>query len=243
MFKAEPLKRKANYYKIKEGSFRVTSHADDPAAIRRDYRNPKTGEDGVAYERAYKALYGHITDVFFSENALPDGTVLRSVNISLGEDEDGVAQVITIPTNSRYTSDFLKKLPAVNLDEEVRLMPYDFEPKEGPRQVGISICQLDPTSGEYTFKVYDYFVKVEEVNGEKKYTNLHGFPEPTEEDKEDWPFYFTKVNKFLIKYAQEHVLPKFGARQKPQNDRMEEAMDEILGGETKDNINPDDVPF
>jgi len=33
--------------------------------------------------------------------------------------------------------------------------------------------------------------------------------EATDEDKSDWPFYYKKVNKFLIKYAQVNILTKF----------------------------------
>ena len=209
-FKAEPMKKRAVYYSIKDATFRIPSNQDDAEAVRREYKNPKTGEEGVAYERAFKALYGTITDISFHENSLKDGTVLRSINISLGEDDDGVSQIISVPVDSRYTSDFLKRLPAIDLSREVRLMPYDFE-KDGPRQVGISVYHRNTETDEYTEKVdNNFFTKVEEKDGKKVYTNLHGFPEPTEEDASDWAFYFKKVNKFLVSYAKQNVCPKFG---------------------------------
>lgn len=206
-FRAEPLKKKSNYYTIKDGSFRLPSHKDDPEVRPREYTNPKTGESGVAYEKGFKALYGVITDISFRENTLKDGTTLRSLNISLGEDEQGTEQVISLPIDSRYSSDFLKKLPAINLEQEVRLMPYDFE-DQGPRQVGISVCHRNPDTDQFDVKVKDYFLEVVEKNGKKEYLNLFGFPKATEEDAHDWPFYFKKVNKFLINYATKNVLPK-----------------------------------
>lgn len=209
MFKAEPLKKKANYYSIKEATFRLPSDKEDIEAVRREYTNPKTKEEGVAYERAYKALYGVITGVSFNENSLKDGTVLRSINIELGDNEDGVAQIVSIPVDSRYTTDFLKRLPSIDLKREVRLMPYDFE-KDGPRQVGVSVYHANIDTGEFTDKIdNNFFTKVEEKDGKKVYTNLHGFPEPTEEDSSDWPFYFKKVSKFLVSYAKAQIIPKF----------------------------------
>lgn len=209
-FHAEPLKKKGVYYSIKDATFRLPSDKEDTEAIRREYTNPKTSEEGVAYERAFKFLVGVITDIVFSENSLKDGTVLRSLNITLGEDENGLSQIISIPVDGRYATDFLKRLPKIDLTKEVRLTPYDFE-KDGPRRVGISVAQRDDADN-FTLTVDgDYFTKMEEVNGEKKYTNLHGFPEATEEDASDWAFYFKGVNKFLVKYTKENIIPKLEA--------------------------------
>ena len=238
-FRTEPMKKKSNYYSIKDGNFRLTTDKEDPEAVRREYTNPKTGETGVAYEREFKSLFGVIREVTFHENTLKDGTVLRSIHIGLGEDENGVAQIISLAIDSRFTSDFLKRLPAIDLKREVRLAPYDFEPKEGPRQVGISITHSNDNE-HFTEKVQNFFLK-EEIKKDKKgnekktYKTLHGFPEPTDEDKQDWPFYFKKVSKFLIKYAQENVCQqlnetRFGADvSKPQDENGDpEAIDKAL---------------
>lgn len=238
VFGAEPVEKKATYYTIKEATFRVKTHKDDPEAQARTYTNPKTKQDGVAYERVFKALFGRIEDIKFTENSLDDGTVLRSININLGDSEDGTANIISMPIDSRYTADFLKRLPKIDLTKEVRLMPYDIE-DNGPRKVGISITQRDDNE-QFTIKIpADFFTKVEEKNGEKIYTNLHGFPEATEEDASDWPFYFKKVEKFLINYTKENILPKFQKDSKP-TDRMLEALEEIF---PEGSINPDSIPF
>lgn len=243
-FRAEPLKKKANYYSIKEATFRLPSDKDDVEAVRREYTNPKTKEEGVVYERAFKALYGHITGVSFNENTLKDGTVLRSINIELGEDEDGVAQIVSIPTDSRYTTDFLKRLPSIDLSREVRLMPYDFE-KDGPRQVGVSVYHLNPDTNEFTEKVdNNFFTKVEEKEGKKIYTNLYGFPEPTEDDSSDWPFYFKKVSKFLINYTKDKIIPKLGSpihRTPKTYEEQERIKEEYEPGVNEPD--PSDVPF
>lgn len=246
MFRSEPLEKKATYYAIKDVSFRLKTTKDDPEAVARPFTNPKTKTDGTAYERAYKALYGVITDVSFHENSLEDGTVLRSININLGDNEDGVAQIISIPVDSRYTTDFLKRLPKIDLNREVRLMPYDIE-KDGPRNVGISVAHKNTETDEFSEKVpADFFTKVEEKDGKKIYTNLHGFPEATEDDASDWAYYFKGVNKFLVNYAKTKILPKFqqndtrsaGDFRVAADDVGEDALSAALN-EPKDSINPD----
>lgn len=234
-FHAEPAQKKAQYFTIKEGTFRLPSDKNDPDAVRRDYVNPKTKAEGTAYEKSYKSVYGTITDVSFVENTLADGTVLRSLNIHLGEDDNGISQIVSVPVDSRYTADFLKRLPVIDLTAEVKLTPYDFE-SDGPRQVGISVAQKDE-NGEFTIKINNsFFTEVKEKDGQKVYTNLHGFPEATEEDASDWPFYFKKVNKFLVSYAKQNILPKF------HQDGLEKVFPTKPAYPTVD-ISPDDVPF
>ncbi len=221
--RAEPLKQRADYYSIRDGSFRLPTSKDNPAAILREWKSPDGSREGVEYELGFKALYGRIVDVRFHENTIKDGKTFRNVNIVLDENEDGVAQIISMPLDSRYTADFLKKLPLVKLDEEIRLMPYDFE-KDGPRQVGLSIYHKGGND-EFSVKVENnFFTKVEDKDGEKVYTNLHGFPEATDEDREDWPFYFKKVSKFLVNYTKEHIVPKFTLSEEQKADAEFDAM-------------------
>lgn len=207
MFHAEPLKKKATYYSIKEATFRLKTDKEDAEAQRREYTNPKTGEEGVAYERVFKFLVGVIQDISFVDSALKDGTILRNLHINLGEDENGISQIVSLSVDDRYATNFMERLPNIDLTKEVRLTPYDFE-KDGPRRVGISVAQRDEADNFTVTIDADFFKKSEEVNGEKKYLNLHGFPEATDDDRSDWPFYFKKVNKFLIAYTKENIVPK-----------------------------------
>lgn len=209
-FKAEEANKKANFYKIKEGSFRLKTTQDDPKAVTRPYINPKTDEKGTAYERVFPALNGVISNIYFSEVILDDGTKLRSLNIKMGEDSQGAEAIATMPEDSRFATDFLSKLPNIKLDKPVRMAPFDFE-KDGPRRVGISITQESRESdiGAGPDKVESFFVEKMVIGTETKYKNLHGYPEATDEDKSDWPFYYKKVNKFLVQFAKTNILPKF----------------------------------
>ncbi len=229
-FKAEPASKKANFYKIKDGTFRLPTTKEDPAAVARPFTNPKTKTDGVAYERSFKSLYGQIHNITFQEKILEDGTRLKSLNISLGEDEEGTGQIISLPEDSRYASDFLAKLPNIDLAKPVGLAPYDFE-KDGPRQVGISLTQeIDDT----VKKITDFFVEKVQIGMETKRSYSHGYPEATDDDKSDWKFYFTKVNKFLVKYAQQNILPKFAAGSGQSAQRGND-FTAFSGGAPKDN--------
>lgn len=207
MSRAEPLKQRADYYSIREGSFRLPTTKENPSAIVREWKSPDGSREGVEYELGFKSLYGTITGIRFNENTTKDGKTLKNLNIVLDANEAGIAQIISIPLDSRYTADFLKKLPNITLKDEIRLMPYDFE-KDGPRQVGMSIAHKDLDSDTYTIKVENFFIEMTEKDGKKVYNNLHGFPEATEEDREDWQFYFKKVSKFLVSYTKQNIIPK-----------------------------------
>lgn len=236
-FKAEEAPKKANFYKIKKNGERVSfvlkTEKEDPRAVPRPYTNPKTKEDGTAYELVFPALNGIISNIYLSEKLLDDGTRLKSLNIKLGEDEDGTEQIATMCEDDRFASDFLAKLPNIDLESGVRLSPFDFQPEKGGRKVGLTVQQED--EGRMT-KRKSFFVEEVLDGTTTKYNNLHGYPEATDEDKKDWPFYYKKVNKFLIKYAEQNILPKFAEA------TTGDSNNQFSTGVAPD-INPEDVPF
>lgn len=246
--RAEPLRKPADYYTIKDGSFRLPSTEENKDAIRREYINPKTNQPGVAFELGFNALYGFIENVKFVENILKDGTTLRSLNIVLGANEDGKSQIISVPIDSRYSADFLKRLPNVDVAREVQLRPYDYQDKSARRHIGFGVQHAND-KGEWLERVEDFFTEVKEVGGTKVFSALNGFPEATEKDARNWKLYFMKVTEFLIDYTTEHVLTKFS-----DDEKKNRAMDQALSPSTseasspdieypKEEVNPDDIPF
>lgn len=239
-FTAEEQAKKANFYKIKEGSFRLKTTQDDPKAVARPYTNPKTDEKGTAYERVFPALNGVISNIYFSEVILDDGTRLRSLNIKMGEDSQGAEAIATMPEDSRFATDFLSKLPNISLAHKVRLAPFDFQPEKGGRKVGISITQeVDKDYGEPQ-KVKNFFVAEAHEGNETRYRNINGMPEPTDEDKSDWPFYYKKVNKFLVQFAKTNILPKF--QDSTRSTTQESTTAEENGAPDADDLK-DSIPF
>lgn len=223
MSREESIDNKNKYYTIHDGTFRVQVPVNHPEAIARDWET-KDGKSGTKYERHVKALFGKVTGV-----AIREGDYGKNLNIYLDENEDGEVPCITLGVSSRYGEDLLKKLPALPAltDQEYRFMPYDFvDEKNADRRVrGVSITSKDGEE-KFTVKVGNFF-----FDGEK---NVNGYPDPTDEDKSDWEFYFKKANKFLVKYAEEKVVPKYAKA---------ESMSGYELPYPAETINPEDIPF
>lgn len=219
MSREEAVSNKNEYYTVIDGTFRVQVPASHPEAVQRDWET-KDGKSGTKFERHVKALFGTIQDVQIAQ-----GDYGKNLNIYLDENENGKVPVMSFSTNSRYGEDVLKKLPALK-DEEYRFMPFDFEDRDNSekRMRGVSIYSKDD-EGNFTVKVANYF-----YDGTK---NANGYPDPTEEDKDDWDFYFKKANKFLVKYAEDNVLSRYNEK-RPSPKPIE------YPAET---INPEDIPF
>lgn len=205
------------YFQVIEGSFRTKVAKEHAEAISRDWETPD-GKSGTKYEREVRALFGTIESI-----ELRDGEFGKNLNIILDPDEEGVNPVISVGTSSRYGEDLMKKIPSMDLTKEYRFIPFDFEAKDTKkRNVGVSVTSRDEENN-FTVKVQNYF-----YDGEK---NTNGYPEPTDEDKEDWPFYYKKANKFLVKYLETNVCSKF---QTETDGKVEYP---------KEEINPEDIPF
>lgn len=150
-----------------------------PGAKRRDYET-SDGNTGTKYELHYKDLVGTITGMEFKDWDYGEQFILT---LTKGED----AAQISMSTDSRYFTAFAKKLPNVNVDEEIILNSFDFVLKDGKQLRGLDIKQ----NGE---KITDAY-----WDGKKA---LKGIPEVSKAeakgyDKDDWKLHFIKIKKFL----------------------------------------------
>lgn len=210
------------YYSINEGKFKRKVTEDTEGAIARKWETPD-GKSGIKYELHYNALFGTIQDI-----KIVDGEYGKQILVTLDKDEDGNTPIIALSTTSKYGVDFLKKLPAIDLSKEVRLMPFNFENEDGKEITGLRIDHKGADE-KFTEKVNNFF-----SDGEK---SINGYPDPEPNakenySKEDWKNYFNYVvPKFLIAYTTDNVLPKLV---QPSN-RMPEY--------PHDDIDPEDVPF
>jgi hypothetical protein len=196
----EELREKNLYYTIIGGTFRTQVDKDDPTAVRRDWVSADGSKSGTKYERIVKALYGYIEDIQFR-----DSEYGLQCYVMLDTNADGFKPVITLSTASRETEDFLRKLPNINLLEEVQLRPFDFEGDSGEVR-GISVMQADATNGEFNIKITNYF------RDQEKKENINGFPTPEGDidgyTKDDWKLYFLQARKFLVNYTKEVIQAK-----------------------------------
>ena len=218
---SQPL---GTYYTIVEGKFRRKVDETHEGAVRREWSTPD-GKSGVKYELVYNALFGVIENVRFV-----DGDYGKQVMVTLDKDEDGETPIIALSVGSKYGVDFLKKLPAIKLDQEVRLMPFNFNNDDGDEVTGLRVDHKDD-EGKFKVKVENHF-----FNGTK---SANGFPDVTEDEKkswgkEDWKNYFTYVvPKFLVAYTTDNVLTKFSPEKKAT----------ALPDYPEEEINPEDIPF
>jgi hypothetical protein len=167
--------------------------------------NDKTGASGESWDIIFNEIDGHITGINFY-----DGDYGKVLNVTVSW--DGGEAVVQMQITSNFCDDFLKKLPGVNLDEEVRLRPYSFKAKDNDKMLrGITVSQMDENGREWE-KLPNHFYNKDTQE------NLHGYPKPEplakgeKYDKDDWTAYFIKVRKFLIGYAEQQVIPNVKKR-------------------------------
>lgn len=226
----EEVSRKGTYYQVIDGSFRTKVSEDYPDAVKREYET-KDGGKGVKFERIVNALFGRIVDVSFYE-----GDYGKNLIITLDENEEtGLSPIISLSVATNYGEDMLKKLPNINLKEDVRIRPYAFTPEDKDKEIrGIEITHRD-LDGKFTKKVPSFF-----YNAEKKVA-LNGYPTPEGDTKkysnEDWKIFYLQARKFLVKYTEEHILPNFAA--KTEGKSFQEIADEATAGAP----DPADIPF
>jgi len=185
-------KQDNNYLSIlADGTLRMTVPEFTEGAVRRDYET-SDGKTGTKHELVFTEVSGMITGLAFHE-----GEYGKSLNITI-EDGDEKPVVLQVQTASNYGEDLMKKLPAVDMKQPVRLVPYSFVDKETSKnKKGVTVYQ-----GET--KIANFF---QEGTG-KESKMLHGYPEipaghgkkaPT---KDDWKLYFMNCRIFLINYLE-----------------------------------------
>ena len=186
-----------------------------PGAVRRE---TKDGSPVWALEFDY--VTGIIENIFYKE----DQEYGNTFEVLVSDVADNYQ--ISFKEDSQFWTDFMKKLPHLDLKKEVKITPYDFTDKEGKTRKGTSVEQ----DGE---KVLSYY----EVKGsDGKWQLLHGCPSADGvnfKDKDDAKVYFIKVKKFLRKEFKDNFEPIFKDKGKVVDHAPE----------TPSSDDPDDLPF
>ena len=168
---------------IIKGSLMQKSSEANPEAVKREWKDD-SGNVKFKWEVPCSKVSGMITNVEFKL-----GDFGEQVIISLSDADEDIK--IYMPTDSRYFSDFAKKLPNIDLQSEVEVMPYDFEGDKGKNVKGMSVKQNKE-------KVYSHY-----YDADKKKT-INGLPQPDPKEKknfdtDDWKIFFMTEKKFLKK--------------------------------------------
>lgn len=138
------------YLKIIAGKFAQGVSEDTPFAVKRDSKNPKTGEEKVVHERYFGNWTGKIKNIAFEEKdfgrlcvieadggevSFYDGNGMRKEKI-----EGPIA--ISLLTSTKYFSSFAESILTADLSKPVKLHPYDMGKNEKGKTVnGISVQQ------------------------------------------------------------------------------------------------------
>jgi len=170
---------------LSDGKFHQSVEEGTPGSVVREYEDSK-GNKGRKTEFVFSEASGKITNIKFE-----DGEYGKNLQIEI--DGNGI---ISLGTSSSFGEDFMKKLPNIDLGDNILLKPYSFEDDKGKNRKGISIYQNGDKVENY---YYDLVAK----------KNYNGIPE-TEGDtkkfsKEDWTMHFMIVRKFLIKEVEKIV--------------------------------------
>lgn len=176
---------------LADGKIHVAVPEGTEGAILRTYETSDK-KTGSKWEHVYQQLRGKIKKVAFRE-----GDFGAQIMVTVGDDSNEKPIVLVLGTGSNYGEDLMKKLLAIDLEQEVILKPYSFNDDKQKLRKGISILQ-----GET--KVENYFYDKEA----KK--NLHGYPVAPKPkgkkpiSKDEWKIYFTNVRIFLVDKISEH---------------------------------------
>jgi hypothetical protein len=183
-----------NYVTIlSDGTLRIAVPEGTDGAVKRDYET-SDGKTGTKWEMVYTELAGIITKIEFYE-----GEYGKLIQLSVTDDE-GETYTLSVQTASNFGEDIMKKLPSLDLNVAIKIVPYSFEDDKGKKKKGVTIYQDDK-------KISNFFYD------EKSKKNVHGYPNPEIKKgkkgkkwgKEEWKIYFMNARLFLIDYISENL--------------------------------------
>jgi len=225
------------YLSVIDGTLRQSVPEGTVDAVKRDWE--AGGKSGTKWELVYKATVGKIQaiDIYEGEK---EGKKFQNLNIVLDENENGKIPVISVGLKSRYADDLLKKLPNVDLDEEVRFRPYSFQPDGEDRKViGVELTQRNGV-GQFENKVMSHFSK--KVGD--KWEALNGYPVPEGDtstySSDDWDIFYKQARKFMVAYLMDNVIPKLESKTEEDKDTPKA---NPWDKKEEEEIDPENIPF
>ncbi len=175
---------------LSDGTMRVAVPEGTEGSVRREYET-KDGAKGVKHEMVYTELEGKITGISFYE-----GDYGKLLQLTVTDDNNDQV-LLSVGTESNFGEDLMKKLPAIDLEQPVKIVPYSFEDDNKKKKRGVTVYQNEE-------KVANFF-----TDEDRK--PLHGFPPIPKKKKittDDWKLYFMNVRVFLIEYITENLATK-----------------------------------
>jgi len=192
---------------LADGKFHHTVTEETPGAVKREWESSDGQKSGVKWELLAQSITGLIANLgvydgdygksilitFAGENKATGDTLTDMAN------DDSV--VVSLSAQSNFGEDFLKKLPNIDIDKPVKLVPYSFEDDKGKKKRGVTVYQDD-------VKLQSAYHK--ENAKTKKFNAVNGYPaipkEAKDWDKDEWKLYFGQARIFLLGEIKKHAL-------------------------------------
>lgn len=226
--------------------FHIKCDPEDNNAVRREFTNPKTNEQGVVWEQLYSVLTGKIISV-----ELKDTDFGKQLYVGLLDNKK--EYVLAMDTKSDSAKTVMEALPNINKDNFVEFSLYNYPSKtkvdaEGnPKMTkGMGINQTgifeDSDGEEETRRVMSFFNTYE--NG--GWVSKNGYPTvkgeaPTDNEerrKKFWIDYFFDIRLFLEDYTFKNEIIEYKGSQQSADEQFADLTDD-----EKVVDNKEDVPF
>ena len=178
------------------GKFHKQVSEDTPGAIKRDYET-SDGQKGFKWELQAESITGILSTI-----SMKDGDYGTQVFVGFNTEGDETPIVIAMPAASSFGEDFMKKLPNVDLDKEVKFAPYSFEDDKGKKKKGMTLYQND-TKIESYYNTKNAKGKWEPTNGMPKVKAKKNGKEFT---TDEWKLYFGECRVFLLEELEKNAL-------------------------------------
>lgn len=202
MAKIELTAEKAVFFSVlADGKFHHSVPEGTEGAVKREYET-SDGTKGFKWEITANSIEGIISGI-----STRDGEYGKQLHIAFAPDANDTKDVVvSLNLSSNFAEDVLKKLPNVNVDKPVKLVPYSFEDEKTKKQKrGITIYQDDQKIASYYHEM-----KKDKKTGKDIMSPINDYPEVPKEskdwDSDDWKMYFTNCRKFMVKQLEKHPL-------------------------------------
>lgn len=197
---------------LADGMLHVPSAEGVEGAVRRDYET-STGEKGTKWEHVFSELTGKITKVTFKE-----GDYGLQLQVTF-EDEGNKPIVLSVNAQSNFGEDIMKKLPNIDMEKAVKVVPYSFKDEKGKQKRGVTIYQ-----DEQKIQSFYYDPKTKKT--------LHGYPVakiPKVKKGEKvptsfWKLFYLQANAFLVEDLKARL--KINSQEEPTDSELEEMVED-----------------
>jgi hypothetical protein len=228
----ELARPKRKFYNILASDCKFHTQVEEGTenSIKREYEF--SGEDGIVkkgvkHEQVVQKITGVISNIAIYES----DSYGKSLHITMGDND----LVISLSLNTSFAKDFMRKLPNIDIEQPVELLPYSMKIDGDKPKKGLSIKQ----DGK---KVESYYF---EKDAKGVYQNKNGYPDLPKEAKGNWnnmskedeTIYYAHVLKFLLSEVEKNK--KFNA---VAPDVMKATVGSGVAYPTED-IKPEDIPF